>query len=68
MKTKALVIDKRNYFGNSPVSQQFAYSYCFSVAGKKYVNNSRDPDLKVGDSIVVEYVPNDPSINQPVYK
>lgn len=68
MKTKALVIDKRNYFGNSPVSQQFAYSYSFNVAGKEYVNNSRDPALKIGDSVIVEYAPNDPSINQPVHK
>lgn len=63
---KAIIINERNYFGNSPVTQQFAYSYSFNINGKRYSNNSKDPSLKVGDSIMIEYVPSDPAINQPL--
>ncbi len=67
IRTKAMIIDKRNYLGNSPVSYQLAYSYSFYVKGKEYVNNSRDHTLKIGDSLTIEYVPDDPSINQPIH-
>ena len=68
INTKAVVINERSYFGNSPVSQQFAYSYAFVVNEKKYVGKSRDPSLNVGDSVTIEYVATDPSVNQLVSK
>jgi len=64
LTTKAVIIDKKNFFGNSPVSRQFAYSYQFSVNGQHYEGNSRDSDLRVGDSILIEYAPSNPDYNQ----
>ena len=34
--TKAVIVNEENYWGNSPVSKTFSYSYKFTVAGKKY--------------------------------
>ncbi|MGY2134891.1 hypothetical protein ACW9KT_21855 [Hymenobacter sp. HD11105] len=62
--TRAVIINQKNYFGNSPVSQQVAYSYQFVLQGKSYEGNSRDPDLQVGDSIWIEYVPENPAYHQ----
>jgi hypothetical protein len=64
LTTKAVIINKKNFFGNSPVSRQFAYSYQFSVQGQRYEGNSRDSDLQVGDSILIEYAPSNPAYNQ----
>lgn len=63
--TKAVVIDKKNYLGNSPVSQQFAYSYRFQVNGQWFEGNSQDPALHVGDSLVVDYALDAPAYNRP---
>ncbi|MBT9395316.1 hypothetical protein KLP40_19270 [Hymenobacter sp. NST-14] len=62
---KAVGIDKKNFFGNSPVSQQFSYSYRFQLQGKWFEGNSRDPALRVGDSILVDYVVDAPEYNRP---
>jgi hypothetical protein len=62
--TKAVVIDKKNYLGNSPVSRQFAYSYQFTLEGKDYEGNSHNPALHIGDSILVEYAPKNPAYNR----
>jgi hypothetical protein len=66
--TKAFVINKKNYFGNSPVSRQFAYSYRFNVRGKTYEGNSRDPSLHIGDTILIEYAPTNPAYNRVLEK
>ena len=60
---QAVVIDKKNHFGNSPVSQEFSYSFEFVVNGKKYVGNTRDSKCRVGDVITIKYVPTNPSFN-----
>lgn len=68
-KTKeiiAVVIDKRNYFGNSPVSHKFSYSYRFSINNKAYEGNTRDSNLRVGDSLIVRYALEDPDYNEPL--
>jgi hypothetical protein len=62
--TKAVVIDKKNYLGNSPVSRQFAYSYQFTLEGKNYEGDSHNPALHVGDSILVDYAPKNPAYNR----
>jgi hypothetical protein len=62
---KAVVIDKKNYLGNSPVSHQFAYSYRFQVKGQLFEGNSHDPALRVGDSLVVDYALDAPEHNRP---
>ncbi|MFD1873682.1 DUF3592 domain-containing protein [Hymenobacter bucti] len=62
--TKAVVIDKKNYVGNSPVSYQFTYSYQFALQGKNYEGNSHNPALHIGDSILVEYSPKNPTYNR----
>lgn len=65
-EVKAIIIDERNYLGNSPVSQEYAYSYKFTLDGKDYKGNSFDPQLKINDTIHVKYVTSCPSINKPV--
>ncbi|NML64097.1 hypothetical protein HHL22_02660 [Hymenobacter sp. RP-2-7] len=61
--TQAVVIDKKNYFGNSPVSQEFSYSYEFVVDGKKYTGNTRDSKCRIGDIVKIKYVPTNPAFN-----
>ena len=63
---KAVVIDKKNFFGNSPVSGQFSYSYRFSVSEKTYEGDTRDSNLRVGDSLIIRYVPENPEYNEPL--
>jgi hypothetical protein len=62
---KAVIINEKNYMGNSPVSHQFSYSYSFAIKGKQYTGNAHNSDLGVGDSVEVEYNENDPAINRP---
>ena len=52
----AVIIDEENYWGNSPVSHTFSYSYEFIVEGKKYLEDSRKEKLKIGDIVLVEYL------------
>lgn len=63
----AVIIDSRNYNGNSPVRNDYTYSYSFNVNGKTYTGDSHDQTLKVGDSVEIEYNKNYPSINKPVH-
>jgi len=63
--TKAVIIDDKNYMGNR--SSIYAYSYMFTISGKIYTNNSHDSNLKIGDSVEVEYVKNWPSLNKPLH-
>jgi hypothetical protein len=62
--TYAVVIDEKNYFGNSPVSRQFSYSFEFTVGGKKYTGDTGDANCKVGDIIRIKYVPTNPTFNE----
>ncbi|GAB3794998.1 hypothetical protein GCM10028819_10300 [Spirosoma humi] len=66
VQTRAVVIGKKNYLGNSPVSQQFSYSYRFSVNGNSYEGDTRDPDLQIGDSLIIKYLPNNPEYSEPL--
>jgi hypothetical protein len=63
--TKAVIINKKNYFVNSPVSHEYSYSYAFTVGDKLYKGNSQNSRYNIGDSIVVEYAKDYPSINRP---
>ena len=60
-----VVIDEKNYLGNSPVSHAFSYSYQFIIDGKIYKNDSHIPNLNVGDTIKILYVKNWPNLNKP---
>lgn len=64
----AIIIDEKNFFGNSPVSQDFSYSYAFKLDGKTYRGDSFDRKFKVGDTIRVKYVKSFPTMNEPVLK
>lgn len=66
LQARAIVIDKKNYFGNSPVSRQFSYSYRFFIKGKTYEGNTKDPDFRVGDSLTVKYVSAKPEYSEPL--
>lgn len=55
-RSRAVIIDEKNYMGNSPVSHEGSYSYLFYSNGEAYKNDSKDPKLQVGDSIDIEYV------------
>ncbi len=65
-RTKAVIIDHRNYMPNQPVKAEFSYSYQFIVNGKKYTGNSHDVTVKVGDSVDIEYNEEHPNINRPL--
>lgn len=63
---KAVIIDERNYMGNSPVSHEYSYSYQFEVNGKTYTGDSKDSKFKPLDTILVKYVTENPALNEPV--
>ena len=65
-RTKAVIINEKNYMGNQPVNPEFSYSYEFIVKGEKYTGNSHDITLSIGDTVDVEYNKDMPSINKPV--
>jgi hypothetical protein len=62
--TYAVVIDEKNYFGNSPVSRQFSYSFEFTVDGKRYTGDIGDANCRVGDTVRIKYVPANPTFNE----
>ena len=64
VEVKAVVINERNYWGNSPVSRTYSYSYEFIVKGKKYKADSRNEKLKIGDTVLVKYVSFFPSFSR----
>jgi hypothetical protein len=63
-QTRAVIIDEKNYMGNSPVSHEGSYSYLFYVNGEAYKNDSKDLKLQIGDSIDIEYVKYWPSLSR----
>lgn len=65
--TKAVIINKKNYVPNHPVSHIFSYSYQFEVNEEKYTGNAHDPALQIGDSVEVEYNKEHPGINKPLH-
>jgi hypothetical protein len=67
MYTRGVIIDVRNYVGNSPVSHEYSYSYEIVVGGKTYTGDSHDPSLRVGDSLDVQYVKGSPWMNKPLH-
>lgn len=66
LQARAVVIDKKNFYGNSPVTKQFSYSYKFSANGKTYEGNTRDSNFRIGDSLTIKYVPENPEYNEPL--
>ncbi|PUZ21651.1 hypothetical protein DCM91_16600 [Chitinophaga costaii] len=66
-RARAVIIDEKNYWGNSPVSREGSYSYLFYVNGEAYKNDSKDTKLQVGDSIDIEYVKYWPSLSRRIY-
>lgn len=62
---KAVIINEKNYYGNSPVSKEFSYSYSFEVEGTIYKGNSNESTYKLGDTILIEYVSFYPNFNRP---
>lgn len=65
IQCKAIIVNEKNYYGNSPVSHEFSYSYSFEIDGTIYKRNSNDSSLKLGDTILIEYVNFYPSFNRP---
>jgi hypothetical protein len=66
VEVTAIIIDEKNFFGNSPVSHDFSYSYSFTIDGKVYKGDSSDMKFKVGDTIRVRYVKSFPTMNEPI--
>ena len=60
----AIVINKKNYYVNNKVSNDFSYSYEFIFEGDKYKNDSQERNLTIGDSLVIEYYRNYPNFNR----
>ncbi|TWF32853.1 hypothetical protein FHW36_113108 [Chitinophaga polysaccharea] len=67
-QARAVIVDDKNYWGNSPVSHTWSYSYRFYVNGRAYNNDSQDPQVRIGDSIDIQYVKDWPIFNRPVLK
>lgn len=65
-EVKAVIINERKYLGNSPISQEYVYSYEFILNGEKYIGNSFNPKFKPNDTIKVKYVTFWPTINKPL--
>ena len=65
--TKAVIINERNYNGNSRVKLDYTYSYSFKIDGEEYTGNSHDTSLNIGDTIEVVYVKNNPNFSKPLY-
>lgn len=65
-EVKAVIINEKNFFGNSPVSQEFSYSYLFKIGNKIYKGNSMESKFSIGDTILVRYLKSNPGINEPV--
>jgi len=63
--TKAVIINEKNFMGNR--SERFAYSYQFLINGEKYTGDSHDENLKVGDTVQIEYDKNHPILNKPLH-
>jgi hypothetical protein len=61
-RIKAVIINDKNYMGNH--SQVFTYSYQFVVNGEKYIGNSHDKGITIGDSVDVIYNADHPNINK----
>jgi hypothetical protein len=62
--TKGVVIDERNYIWNDKVNHSFTYSYKFILKNSKYKGDSNKKNMRVGDSILIEYYPVFPSLNR----
>ena len=62
--TKAIIINEENYWGNSPVSKKFSFSYEFIAGGKKYREDSRNEKLKIGDTVLIEYLNSYPNFSR----
>lgn len=63
---KAVIIDEKNYNGNEPVKPTFTYSYLFYANGKSFKGVSHNRNLKIGDSIEIEFDKNNPNLNKPL--
>lgn len=61
-KTKAVIINEQNAFGNN--TRRFSYSYRFYQDGHAYTANSLNSKYQVGDSVWVKYVPSFPRFNR----
>jgi hypothetical protein len=66
-RTKAVIINEKNYLGNQPVHPEFSYSYEFIINGERYTGNSHDISLSIGDTVDVVYNKDIPSINKPLH-
>jgi hypothetical protein len=61
---RAVIINEKNLYGNSPVSKEFSYSYSFYVKGENYKGNSFNSSLNINDSITIEYCSFFPKFNR----
>ena len=61
---KGVGLNERNYLWNDKVNHSFTYSYEFRINGKTYKNNSNKKNLRIGDSILIEYYPKFPTFNR----
>lgn len=64
---KAVVIGEKNYEPNSPVKPEYSLSYMFNVNGTEYKNNTHDKNLKIGDSVEIEFVKGSPGMSKPLH-
>jgi hypothetical protein len=64
VEVRAVIVGEKNFWGNSPVSHTFSYSYEFVFEGVKYRADSHNQNMKVGDSVLIEYSPLYPGFNR----
>jgi hypothetical protein len=68
IKTKAVITDEKLFWPNNPVSHTFTYYYKFKVDSEIYKGKSWDEELRVGDSLGIEYAETYPNFNRPISK
>ncbi|MEZ0607403.1 hypothetical protein ACAW74_02755 [Fibrella sp. WM1] len=60
---RAIIIEKKHFLGNGPVSHEFRHYYSFYVNNIEYEGVIRNSFLNIGDSITIKYLISDPTIN-----
>jgi hypothetical protein len=64
VEVRAVIVGEKNFYPNASVSYLFSYSYEFEHNKLKYRADSHNQNMKVGDSVLIEYSPLYPGFNR----
>ncbi|MCP1301607.1 hypothetical protein NK356_20715 [Chryseobacterium sp. S0630] len=63
-QTKGVIINNKNFLRRGFLTGAFTYSYNFKINDKVYTNDSKNENVKIGDTVLVEYNETFPFINR----